>query len=104
VRVLLLRCAGEHVDVRAMMRALGARGITSVLVEGGGDFLAALFEAGLVDRVMFWYAPLVIGGREATMAVAGRGAGRLAEAVRLRAVRWRRLSGGQMLCEGEVAG
>lgn len=51
-----------NVGLAAALRALAARGITSVLVEGGGRIAAALLAAGLVDRLVWYRAPLAIGG------------------------------------------
>ena len=42
-------------------------------MEGGGEVLASFFEAGLVHRTAFFYAPMVLGGLEDKKAVAGRG-------------------------------
>lgn len=103
VTVLVVEADAGHVRLPAMMRALGDMEITSVLMEGGGDFLGALLEEGLVDRVMMFYAPLVIGGREASSAVMGQGAGTLAEAWRFtRDARWRRVDEWTMLFEGSL--
>jgi diaminohydroxyphosphoribosylaminopyrimidine deaminase/5-amino-6-(5-phosphoribosylamino)uracil reductase len=49
-------------DLTAAMEALGARGLTRVLVEGGGELAAALLRADLVDRVAWFHAPKVMGG------------------------------------------
>lgn len=75
------------VDMRALMEELGRREIMNVLIEGGGTTLGSAFEAGLVDKVMFFIAPKIIGGREAVGAVQGAGAETLADAVRLRDMR-----------------
>jgi diaminohydroxyphosphoribosylaminopyrimidine deaminase/5-amino-6-(5-phosphoribosylamino)uracil reductase len=79
-----------RVDLDALLRALGGRGVMSVLVEGGATLLGALFDAGLVDKVQTVVAPLIIGGL-APAAVAGRGARTMAEALRLRDVSVERL-------------
>ena len=50
------------IDLVAMLRRLGDEGLTRLLVEGGGRLAAALLRAGLVDRVVWMRAPLVIGG------------------------------------------
>ncbi|HOQ89803.1 MAG TPA: bifunctional diaminohydroxyphosphoribosylaminopyrimidine deaminase/5-amino-6-(5-phosphoribosylamino)uracil reductase RibD [Candidatus Hydrogenedentes bacterium] len=71
------------VDMNALMAALGERGITSVLIEGGGQTLASAFEAGVVDKICFFVAPIIIGGRDAVTAVEGEGAPTIDEAIRL---------------------
>ena len=56
-----------------LMSELGRIGVTHLLVEGGGEVLATFFEAGLVHRTAFFYAPKVLGGRDDRKAVAGEG-------------------------------
>ena len=62
--VQLIEVAGaEHgIDLAAGMQALGAAGLTRVLVEGGAQIAGALLRAGLVDRVAWFHAPSVMGG------------------------------------------
>ena len=50
------------VDIEAALAALGAAGLTSVLVEGGGQLAAALMRADLIDRIAWFHAPAVMGG------------------------------------------
>jgi len=71
------------VDMTALMKELGKREITSVLIEGGGTTHASALEAGVVDKAMFFVAPKIIGGREAISAVEGTGADRMSEVVKL---------------------
>ena len=66
-----------------VMRELGRREVTSVLVEGGGATLASIFEAGLADKVMFFIAPKIAGGRDAVTAVEGKGAEFMRDAIPL---------------------
>jgi diaminohydroxyphosphoribosylaminopyrimidine deaminase/5-amino-6-(5-phosphoribosylamino)uracil reductase len=54
-----------------------------VLVEGGSQIAGAFVDSGLVDKVTLIAAPLIIGGSEAPVAIGGRGAQTLAEALRL---------------------
>ena len=65
------------------MQALGQRGITSLLVEGGGVLLGSMFDLGLIDKVVAFVSPVVLGGRDAPTPVAGAGADAMAAAVRL---------------------
>jgi diaminohydroxyphosphoribosylaminopyrimidine deaminase / 5-amino-6-(5-phosphoribosylamino)uracil reductase len=60
--VELLPGRGGRVEVRQLLRALAKRDIQSLLVEGGAEVHAAFIAAGLVDRVVFFYAPLLLGG------------------------------------------
>ncbi len=64
VEVLAVPAAppGEHIDLALAVEALAARGLTRVLVEGGGALAAALLRARLVDRLVWSQAPLLIGG------------------------------------------
>lgn len=84
-RVSVLRAPEREgrIDLRWLMTELGREGITHLLVEGGGTVLASFFEAGLVHRTAFFYAPRILGGDESRRAVAGRGFRSLAEAPRL---------------------
>lgn len=99
--VLVLPEAGGRVDVGELLRVLGSREILSLLVEGGGKLLGSFFDLGLVDKVQAIVAPIIIGGQEAPSAVAGRGAHRMADALRLRDVTVERL-GGDVLVTGYV--
>lgn len=49
-------------SLRAVLRDLGGRGITHVLIEGGGRTLGEAFDKELVDRVVFYIAPVLLGG------------------------------------------
>jgi diaminohydroxyphosphoribosylaminopyrimidine deaminase/5-amino-6-(5-phosphoribosylamino)uracil reductase len=50
------------VNLTVAMTALGSEGLTSILVEGGGQIAAALLRADLVDRIAWFHAPSVMGG------------------------------------------
>ncbi len=65
---------------------LGKRQITTVLVEGGSALLGSLVDRRLIDKVMVFIAPLIIGGAEAKSAVGGAGVEAVASAMRLKDV------------------
>jgi diaminohydroxyphosphoribosylaminopyrimidine deaminase/5-amino-6-(5-phosphoribosylamino)uracil reductase len=61
---------GEYPMLEAALQALGQRGLTRVLVEGGGHLLAALLRARLVDRLVWFRAGLMLGGDGVPVSVA----------------------------------
>lgn len=74
-----------RVSIRALGRALGKRGVTSMLVEGGAELHASFLAARLVDELRLVVAPLVLGGRKASAGpswIGGEGVTRLARAPR----------------------
>ena len=72
-------------------------------MEGGGALLGSLFDRHLVDKVIAFVAPIVIGGAGAVTAVGGRGAEMVADAVRLERVATRPCDGDIMI-SGYVGG
>jgi diaminohydroxyphosphoribosylaminopyrimidine deaminase/5-amino-6-(5-phosphoribosylamino)uracil reductase len=54
--------AAGGLDLPSLLRALGRRGVTRVLAEGGAGLAAALLRQGLVDRLIWFHAPAVMGG------------------------------------------
>jgi diaminohydroxyphosphoribosylaminopyrimidine deaminase/5-amino-6-(5-phosphoribosylamino)uracil reductase len=84
VEILPLKEKKGGVDLLHLMQALGEKELTSVLVEGGGEVNASFLEAGLVDKVMVFVAPLLIGGRDAPGPVGGLGFRRLEEAMKIK--------------------
>jgi diaminohydroxyphosphoribosylaminopyrimidine deaminase/5-amino-6-(5-phosphoribosylamino)uracil reductase len=80
----VLRCPAREgrVDPAALLARLFEREVRAVLVEGGAETHAAFLDAGLVDRVALFLAPLLLGGRTAPGVVGGAGR-ELKSAVRL---------------------
>ena len=81
--VPLPRGADGRIAPADVLRALALLGTRTVLVEGGADTHGAFADADLVDEVVAFVAPTVIGGSDAPGAVGGLGAGSLREAVAL---------------------
>ncbi|MBM4034883.1 MAG: bifunctional diaminohydroxyphosphoribosylaminopyrimidine deaminase/5-amino-6-(5-phosphoribosylamino)uracil reductase RibD [Planctomycetes bacterium] len=82
--VLALPAERGRVPLQALMAELGRRRMTNVLLEGGGELCAAALAGGLVDRVLAFVAPLLIGGRDAPTPVGGEGIAAIAQAIRAR--------------------
>lgn len=87
VEVIALPVEGRGVSVDAVLSAIHARGALRLLVEAGPSVAGAFFDAERVDRLVLYYAPLVLGGQPAYPVVAGQGISALAGARRARTVR-----------------
>jgi diaminohydroxyphosphoribosylaminopyrimidine deaminase/5-amino-6-(5-phosphoribosylamino)uracil reductase len=70
-----------RLDLSDVLQQLGRRGLTRLLVEGGGQLAAALLQVGLVDRLVLFHAPLLLGG-DGIPGIAALGLPRLAAAPR----------------------
>ena len=101
VEVVTLPSRRSRVPLRQLFHLLVRRGMHSVLIEGGGDVIAGALAERLVDRVTFFVAPILIGGRTAPTAVGGEGISRLSRAVRLDDVTARHI-GPDLCIEGRV--
>jgi riboflavin biosynthesis pyrimidine reductase len=89
----------RRVDLLPLLRELAGRGLLSLLVEGGGVILGSFFDRRLVDKVHAVIAPIIIGAEDAPAAVAGQGAYRMEDALRLRDITVERL-GDDLLVTG----
>ena len=85
------RAPYQQINLRWLIKKLGAENVTSLLVEGGGEVNASFLLGGFAQHVVFFYAPKILGGRDARKAVAGNGAKSLAAVIPLREVEWRKL-------------
>ncbi|MGB9758097.1 MAG: RibD family protein [Candidatus Bipolaricaulaceae bacterium] len=71
-------------DLGSLLLALSERGVDSILVEGGGEVAWSFLSQGLVQKIYFFYAPLILGGRKAVPAVGGEGFPEPAQGLRIR--------------------
>ncbi len=92
---------GGGLDLRAVLSELGQRNVMSVLVEGGGAVLGSFFDDRLVDRVMTFVSPKIVGGQAAPSPLAGHGISSMDQAVRLSGTRYESL-GDDLLIIGDV--
>jgi diaminohydroxyphosphoribosylaminopyrimidine deaminase/5-amino-6-(5-phosphoribosylamino)uracil reductase len=81
--VLPLPAREGRPDVCTLLKELGRRRLTNVLVEGGAAVLGAFLDADLLDEVHAFIAPRLVGGTEARTPMAGRGRDTIAEALTL---------------------
>jgi len=91
----------EKLDLQWLMEKLGKLQITSVLIEGGSSLNAHALEDGIVDKVILFIAPKIIGGKDSYPAVGGKTFRRLEEAYRLKDISIRKI-GDDFFIEGYV--
>jgi diaminohydroxyphosphoribosylaminopyrimidine deaminase / 5-amino-6-(5-phosphoribosylamino)uracil reductase len=95
-------CDGDpQARVEAALAELGRREITSVLLEGGPTLAGSFLDAGEVDELRLFIAPIVLGGTGAKPLAGGRGAALVADATPALAMDWER-SGGDLLIRARL--
>jgi diaminohydroxyphosphoribosylaminopyrimidine deaminase/5-amino-6-(5-phosphoribosylamino)uracil reductase len=87
--VIELDADGGKVSLKELMKLLGEKHKTSVLVEGGSELFGSLFDQGLIDKVHVYISPIIIGGDGAKSAIGGTGARTIDECLRLHNVKIR---------------
>jgi len=101
VEVLELPGVEGLVDLEALLKVMGRQDIVTILVEGGGKLLGSLFDYRLVDKVLAFISPIIIGGSQAKTAVGGDGVDSVVEALCLDRVNIKNL-GDNILVSGYV--
>lgn len=89
--ILELPSSDGKLDLEQLLKHLARKEITSVLVEAGGILTGSLFDAKLVDNVVVFLAPIIIGGEEARPAIAGKGISKLSDCFKLKDTRIERI-------------
>jgi diaminohydroxyphosphoribosylaminopyrimidine deaminase / 5-amino-6-(5-phosphoribosylamino)uracil reductase len=82
VQVLVATGENEPARVRSALDQLGARDVTSVLLEGGPHLAGAFLDAGEIDEIRLFLAPILLGGSAARDPLEGKGVERISEAMR----------------------
>lgn len=62
-----------RIDIDLLMDQLGAMGIASILIEGGGQVIGSALRARIVDKIIFFYAPKILGGDDGVPICGDRG-------------------------------
>ncbi|WHE07219.1 bifunctional diaminohydroxyphosphoribosylaminopyrimidine deaminase/5-amino-6-(5-phosphoribosylamino)uracil reductase RibD [Thermoanaerobacterium thermosaccharolyticum] len=81
VDVIVLDKLNNEVDLKKLMDMLGEMGIDSVIIEGGGTLNYSALKEGIVDKVMFYIAPKIIGGSNSLTPVEGKGIDLIKDAI-----------------------
>jgi len=99
--ILEVPLIGGRIDLADLMKRLGKMGILSLLVEGGGSVLASALRDGIADKILFFYAPKILGGDDGVPICRGPGAALISDAVALEHIRVRRFDDDIMI-EGYI--
>jgi diaminohydroxyphosphoribosylaminopyrimidine deaminase / 5-amino-6-(5-phosphoribosylamino)uracil reductase len=75
------------ISLAELLKVLGKKEITTVMVEGGSRLLGAFFDNHLIDKVFAFIAPIIIGGEDAKTAVSGVGVTNVKDALKLKKVK-----------------
>src|SRR4051812_15187506 len=93
VEIVVAVGENEPARVRSALDQLGDREVTSILLEGGPHVAGAFFDAGEIDEVRLFLAPLLVGGRAARDPLEGEGVEKIADAVRALTLDCERIGG-----------
>lgn len=84
-----------------VLKNLGKKDITALLVEGGGELAASVLQAGVVDKVEFHIAPKILGGRKSRPVISGKSPADLSEAMQLKDIKIKKL-GDDICISGDI--
>ena len=100
-KILYVPSKDGRVDLIKLMELLGKEQIDSILLEGGGELNYSALKAGIVDKVMTFIAPKVLGGKDAPTPVEGEGAMDMSQQIELENIKIQ-MFGDDVMIEGEV--
>ena len=101
VNVMCMSLENSSVDFYRLMVSLGAKNITSLLIEGGGGIIGSAIQTGIVDKVLFFFAPKILGGDDGVPICRGAGPAAMQDCLDLKSIQTRRFDD-DVLIEGYV--
>jgi diaminohydroxyphosphoribosylaminopyrimidine deaminase/5-amino-6-(5-phosphoribosylamino)uracil reductase len=90
-----------QVDLKALMKEIGKIGITGIMIEGGSSIAASSISAKIVNKVNFFIAPKIIGGKDSFSSVGGSSQKSLINAIKQKAMKTKKF-GDDILVEGYI--
>ncbi len=101
VRIIDQPLKKGRIDLRSLIVRLGSEGITSLLIEGGSTVFASALNSGIVDKVLFFYAPKILGGDDGMPICRGSGPALMKDSIQLKHIRVQRFAEDVMI-EGYI--
>ena len=102
VKIIESPVSNGLIDLDRLMDLLGSLGITSLLIEGGSRVFASALSAGIVDKVLFFYAPKILGGDDGIPICKGPGVDLMDNCIPVRDIRVMRF-GDDIMVEGYIS-
>ena len=100
-RILEVKEKAGQINLRDALKKLAGLQISNIIVEGGGTLIGSLFDERLVDKILFFISPKIIGGKDAVSSVMGNGVKRIDQAIKLLDLKVRRF-GEDLLVQARV--
>lgn len=101
IKVIEVSEKNNKVNLKELVKKLGQEGIDSILIEGGGTLNFSALEEQIVDKVIFYIAPKILGGENSKSSIAGKGFSELDQAVILKDMNYRKI-GEDLIVEGYI--
>ncbi len=101
VRIIESAVKDKRINLDALMDQLGALGITSVLIEGGSCVIASALTSGIVDKIVFFYAPKITGGDDGIPICRGKGPEAMGDCIAVKDITVQRF-GDDVMIEGYI--
>ncbi len=79
----------EKIGVPELLTELSKLNINSIFIEGGSEVIGSFFDSGMVNKVYTFHAPIIVGGKNAPNAIAGKGINQIAKAIKLKDIQRR---------------
>ncbi|MBI5049820.1 MAG: dihydrofolate reductase family protein [Nitrospirae bacterium] len=94
---MIVKDKNGKVDLNALMKKLGELNITSLMIEGGSSVNASAISSRIVDKIVVFIAPQIIGGADAVSSIGGKSPARLKTAVKIKNLEIKRVGGAPLL-------
>ncbi|MBU4481162.1 bifunctional diaminohydroxyphosphoribosylaminopyrimidine deaminase/5-amino-6-(5-phosphoribosylamino)uracil reductase RibD [Patescibacteria group bacterium] len=95
--ISILEFSGKKISIRKLLQELYKKEIISILVEGGSITLGSFFDQGLVDKVYAFFAPILIGGKNAITPISGQGVAKIKDGLRIKEVTFKKFGNNFLL-------
>ncbi len=101
INIITTCLKNNKVDLSELLQKIGEKNIDSILIEGGSELNFSALEEGIVDKVRFYIAPKILGGKDSKNSIGGQGFSKLSDCINLKEVRYENIND-DLIVEGYV--